>query len=319
MKSLWVRLLAAIQAAVLVLFLVSCVTGTARPGKESVYRPGEVGTDPDTGHDTRIETETEPVTEPSTGTDTEAATETEPAETVPPDVPPEINYDVNAHLGSNTVLIDAGHGYGDPGCTSKYLKGEYEVTIAYDMACLLRDELNKRGYQTVMLRDGESFPNEREILSRAKDLGMFVKENNINENNVFHAYERTLWADVMNRDTPFAMMISLHVNSLPAAEEVRGTEIYHCVDNGCAAPSELLATIIEEHVRSDFGVRVKREGTVWSDSYIVTKWTEMPSVLVEMAYATNPDDAKLLFDKEWRGEYVGSLADSIDEYMSKRG
>ena len=36
-----------------------------------------------------------------------AATETEPAETTPPDVPPEINYDVNAHLGSNTVLIDA--------------------------------------------------------------------------------------------------------------------------------------------------------------------------------------------------------------------
>ena len=317
MKTYGVRLFAAVLTAILVFSLVSCAAGVARPGKESVYRPGEFGTDPETGPDTVNETETEPVTEPVT--ETEAATETEPEDTTPPDVPPEINYDVNAHLGSNTVLIDAGHGYGDPGCTSKYLKDVYELTITYDMACLLRDELTKRGYGTVMLRDGESFPNEREILSRAKDLGMFVKEQSINENNVFHAYERTLWADILNRDTPFALMISLHVNSLPAAEEVRGTEIYHCIDNGCAAPSELLATIIEEHVRSDFGVRVKREGTVWTDSYIVTKWTEMPSVLVEMAYATNPDDAKQLFDKEWRKEYVTSLADSIDEYMSKRG
>ena len=326
MKSLRARFIAIILTAILAASLISCAATVSGPGKESLYREGEIGTDPaGPATETELPTDTEPAAEPATetdtapATDTGAATETEPADTTPPDVPPEINYDVNAHLGSNTVLIDAGHGYADPGCTSKYLGGVYEMTITYDMACLLRDELSERGYSVVMLRDGESFPNEGEILSRAKDLGMFVKENNINENNVFHAYERTLWADVMNRDTPFALMISLHVNSLPSAEEVRGTEIYHCVDNGCAAPSELLATIIEEHVRSDFGVRVRRDGTVWSDSYIVTKWTEMPSVLVEMAYATNPDDAKLLFDKEWRKEYVDTLADSIDEYMSKRG
>ena len=326
MKNLPKRLVAVILTAILAASLISCAAGVSKPGKESLYREGEIETDPaGPATETELPTDTEPFTEPATetdtapATDTGAATETEPADTTPPDVPPEIDYDVNAHLTSNTVLIDAGHGYADPGCTSKYLNGVYESTITYDMACLLRDELASRGYGVVMLRDGESFPNENDIVARATALGMTVKTDRISENNIYHAYERTLWADIMNRDTPFALMISLHVNSLPSAEEVRGTEIYHCVDNGCATPSELLATVIEEHVRSDFGVRVRRDGTVWSDSYIVTKWTQMPSVLVEMAYATNPDDAELLFDGQWRKEYVNSLADSIDEYMSKRG
>ncbi len=327
MKSHRARLFAAILTAILALSLLSCASGTAKPEDGSANRQSGIEADPGTDPVTEPSvtepsvTEPEPFTETESaaGTETELLTETEPAETAPPDVPPEITYDVDAHLSSNTVLIDAGHGYGDPGCTSKYLNGVFELTITYEMACLLRDELSSRGYSVAMLREGESFPNENEIVSRAKALGMFVKEQSVNENYIYHAYERTLWADVMNRSTPFALMISLHVNSLPEAEEVRGTEIYHCIDNGCAVPSELLATIIEEHVKNDFGVRVKREGTVWSDSYIVTKWTEMPSVLVEMAYATNPDDAKLLFEDDWRENYVNALADSIDEYMSKRG
>jgi N-acetylmuramoyl-L-alanine amidase len=255
-------------------------------------------------------------------TETETETETEAESTAAPEFqsPPEITYDVNAHLGSNRVLIDAGHGFGDPGCTSDYLNGVNESQITLEMAALLAEKLEEKGYEPVMLRRTDSFPSVAEIRAAVAELGMFSRDEVLKENNVFDAYERTLWGNVIHRRNPVALMISLHVNSLPTADYIRGTELYYTVDNGCSEPSARLTGFIETKLKTAFpDTRLKTEGCVWNDSYIVTKWTEMPSVLVEMAYATNEADAELLFDDEWRDEYVTALAEAIDSYIGTRG
>lgn len=273
---------------------------------------------------TETEEKTEPPTEPATEepTETETGTETGTAsggETTPPG-PPEITYDVNAHLGSKRVLIDAGHGFADPGCTSEYLNGVYESQITYEMATLLAAKLEEKGYEPVLLRGTDTFPSIAEIRAAVAELGMFSRDDILYENNIFDAYERTLWGNVIHRRDPVALMISLHVNALPDAEYIRGTELYYTVDNGCAEPSAKLTAFIETKLKTAFpDTRLRTEGCVWNDSYIVTKWTEMPSVLVEMAYATNPEDAELLFDDEWRDEYVTALAEAIDSYIATRG
>ena len=227
------------------------------------------------------EAPTREATEPATETETEMPTETETAtaeETALPG-PPEITYDVNAHLGSKRVLIDAGHGFADPGCTSDYLNGVYESQITYEVATLLAQKLTDKGYEPVLLRGTDSFPTTAEIRAAVAELGMFSRDDILYENNIFDAYERTLWGNVIHRRYPVALMISLHVNALPEAEYVRGTELYYTVDNGCAEPSAKLTAFIETKLKTAFpDTRLKTEGCVWNDSYIVTKWTEMPSV-----------------------------------------
>ena len=297
----------------ILLILVSCagiIGGKKTDETETATEKAAATTE--TSEETRMpetaETETETETE-----------ETEPEETALPG-PPEIDYDVNAHLNSNRILIDAGHGFDDPGCTSDYLNGVHESRITYEMATLLSGKLAEKGYEPVMLRGQDSFPSVAEIRAGVAELGMFSRDEVLNENNIFDAYERTLWGNVLHRRNPVALMVSLHVNALPSAEYVRGTEIYYTVDNGCAEPSAKLAAFIETKLKNAFpDTRLRTEGCVWNDSFIVTKWTEMPSVLIEMAYATNPDDAELLFDDEWRDEYVSALADAIDSYIATRG
>ena len=271
---------------------------------------------------TQTETGTEARTEKETATEepSDAETETADSEEATLPGPPEIDYDVNAHLGSNRVLIDAGHGFADPGCTSDFLNGVYESQITYEMASLLANKLAEKGYEPVMLRGEDSFPSISEIRAAVAELGMFSRDDVLNENNIFDAYERTLWGNVIHRRNPVALMISLHINALPSADYVRGTELYYTVDNGCAEPSARLTSFIETKLKTAFpDTRLRTEGCVWNDSFIVTKWTEMPSVLVEMAYATNEDDAKLIFDDGWRDKYVTALAEAIDSYIGTRG
>ncbi len=307
-----------IIAAALLLF--SC----AFPGGGETE--SRTGSSPDTAPATEVptaETATETAEngiEPPAVTETETETVTETAEETAPPGPPEITYDVNAHLGSRRVLIDAGHGFSDPGCTSDYLNGVYESQITYEIASLLAQKLTEKGYEPVMLRGTDSFPTVAEIEAAVDELGIYSRKGVMLENNIFDAYERTLWGNVIHRRNPVALMISLHVNALPEAEYVRGTELYYTVDNGCAEPSARLAAFIESKLQAAFpDTRLRTEGCVWNDSYIVTKWTEMPSVLVEMAYSTNPEDAELLFDGAWRDKYTSALAEAIDSYIATRG
>ncbi|MBQ6263483.1 MAG: N-acetylmuramoyl-L-alanine amidase [Clostridia bacterium] len=305
-----------IVAAALLLFSCSFFGGGGTEARTEAV-PDSTSTSPVT------EAPTMEATEPPEGTETETEvpteTETATAEETALPGPPEITYDVNAHLGSKRVLIDAGHGFADPGCTSDYLNGVYESQITYEVATLLAQKLTEKGYEPVMLRGTDSFPSVAEIRAAVAELGMFSRDDILYENNIFDAYERTLWGNVIHRRNPVALMISLHVNALPTAEYVRGTELYYTVDNGCAEPSAKLTAFIETKLKTAFpDTRLRTEGCVWNDSYIVTKWTEMPSVLVEMAYATNPEDAELLFDDAWRDKYTSALAEAIDSYIATR-
>ena len=287
-------------------------TATVAPAPTAATESGGTEPAPQTEGPTSAATD-----EPST--ETEPATEPPASETAAPNGPPPIDYDVNAHLGSKRVIIDAGHGFADPGCTSEYLGGVYERDICYEMATLLASELEDRGYEPVLLRGTDTFPSASELEATAKELNMFYREGELVDNYIFSAYERTLWANIIHRREPVALMVSLHINALPDYDYIRGTELYFTVDNGCAEPSGKLAGFIETKLREAFpDVRLKKEGCPWNDSYIVTKWTEMPSVLVEMAYATNEDDAKLILDNEWREKYIGALADAIEGYIETR-
>lgn len=228
-------------------------------------------------------------------------------------------YDKNAHLGSKLILIDAGHGFGDPGCTSEYMNGRHEKQVTYEMALLLKSALEKKGYEAVLLRGTDSFPSGDEIIKFADMFKMNIKKEKINNDNVFQAYERTIYANILHRETPFALMLSLHVNSIEGHSGIRGTEIYYCEDNDLTKRSENLAELIEDEIREKWSdLRIKTEGLDWDNSYIVTKFTETPSVLVEMGYATNEDDAKLLFDEGWRNDYVNALTGAVDEYIKSR-
>ena len=56
-----------------------------------------------------------------------------------------------------------------------------------------------------------------------------------------------------------------------------------------------------------------------SAGFRVLRAADIPSVLVELGYLSNPDDEKLVSDPEWRQGVLEEMAKAIGDYAAKQG
>ena len=214
-----------------------------------------------------------------------------------------------------TVCIDAGHGYVDPGCTTKYLDGRYERDIVAEYADTLKAELEDMGYRVILLRNDDDYVDAERIATAAKSLGMSFMEDKLADDSRFAPYNRSVWANVLHRDTYIDLFVSIHIDSFESMESVRGTRIYYCTENAYSGKSKELCDSLSSAVAGklpDTNARSFPKNA--AEAYVVTKHTEMPSVLIEMGFATNPDDAANILDTEWRDSFCASIAEGIKAY-----
>lgn len=211
-----------------------------------------------------------------------------------------------------TVCIDAGHGFADVGCESDYLKG-YEKDVTIKIAKLLKAELESRNIKVILTHDGKEFPTCKEILKGVNKYNLEYDSTRLIENNNFSAYERVIYANVINETEPIDLLVSLHINSIENHPELSQYELYYYENNPHAAEIRQLCESLENAFDND----TKTTATVADESYTVTRYTEYPSLIVEMGYATNREDAKKLNSEKWRKEYAKILAEQIEKFTDK--
>ena len=51
-------------------------------------------------------------------------------------------------------------------------------------------------------------------------------------------------------------------------------------------------------------------------AFRVLKTAHFPSVLIELAYVTNKQDAENLKSEDWRSEVAGSIVNAVENYFS---
>ena len=112
-------------------------------------------------------------------------------------------------------------------------------------------------------------------------------------------------------DVGATFFVSIHVNAYSGknAEVYNGTEIYHQGKSHGDYTSKDFANMMGEEI--DAVTDTKYNGVIKED-FGVTRLSEMPAVLVETAYITNPEDhARLKSDKfrddMTQGLYNGTL------------
>ena len=140
-------------------------------------------------------------------------------------------------------------------------------------------------------------------------------EDKLVDDGRFAPYNRSVWANVLHRDTYIDLFVSIHIDSFEEMESVRGTRIYYCTDTPYSIGSKKLCDALAESVKAalpDTNARSFAKSS--AEAYVVTKHTEMPSVLIEMGFATNPDDAASILDTEWRDSFCRAIADGIKAY-----
>ena len=243
----------------------------------------------------------------------------------PPQPPPPRPAVVAAHTaparpaperGTKIVVIDAGHGGHDTGAQS-LVRNEKDITLA--AAISLREHLLKMGhYKVVMTREDDVFiPLETRVqIARRAGADLFI----------------SLHADSAGSDpTPHgASVYTLSDSGQTRVNNVLGPQEWFAhVGNGQMTPDvrEILLDLTQRTTRnrsSEFaakllghiGDRVDLLPRSHRDAgYFVLLAPDVPAVLLEMGFITNPGDQMRLTDPAQRDRLTSGIAEAIDDYF----
>lgn len=186
------------------------------------------------------------------------------------------------------IILDAGHGGEDPGACANGLE---EKKLNLEIAQSLKELLSQFGYSVVLTR------NEDVLLYNAGEEG------------------HKKFSDVRNREAvaesfPNAVFVSIHFNKFPM-ESCKGLQTFYSDNN---SNSIRLAESIQSNA---YIIQPDNKRTVkcGNDSIYLMKNLEMPAVLIECGFLSNPEEAALLSKDDYKKALVLSLYCGIAEYM----
>lgn len=184
------------------------------------------------------------------------------------------------------VVIDPGHGGIDGGTSAGGLL-EKDVNLA--LAHVLRRLLQNSNYRVVMTRTDDS------------DVSHMIPRDG-------SRYRRDLKGRVkIARQLRHCALISLHANWHRDSWR-RGAIVYY---QAGAAESKRLAQLIQAELNR---VQVKERGAR-AGSFFILRNTEIPGVIVEAGFLSNPQDRQLLQDPEYLKELAEAIKTGLERFL----
>lgn len=215
-----------------------------------------------------------------------------------------------------TIVIDAGHGGHDPG--ARGVQGfEKDVNLAAALA--LKDRLERSGrYKVVLTRDSDVYialADRVRIAQRAgADLFISLHSDSGPNPEVRGASVYTLSDKASLRATKFVSRDDWYMKaSLTGDRGVRDILFdltQRATKNRSAAFAETLVSHIQD--RTELLRRTHRDA-----GFMVLLAPEVPAVLLEMGFVSNPQDEAMLRDPAQRQRMMNAVADSIDDYFGQ--
>jgi len=231
---------------------------------------------------------------------------------------------VRAPDAKPVIVLDPGHGGIDPGTSSADGVTEKDVVLAFAKSLKAKLEATGR-YEVYLTREDDTFLplRERVEFAQKKGAGLFL----------------SIHADYFPQQTEKATGATVYTLSEQAsdeeAKELATKENFSDALAGVALPSdsdEVVANILidlaqrETQNRSSVFARSivgELAGNLHtrklrSAGFRVLKAPDVPSVLLEIGFLSNPDDEKHLVSDAWRDRMGNSLVEAIDGYFAKR-
>jgi N-acetylmuramoyl-L-alanine amidase len=219
-------------------------------------------------------------------------------------------------LGISRVVIDPGHGGYDPGAKGK---GVTEAEIVLDVALRLEELLRKaQGFDVILTRRTDEFIPlpERTAIANREGADLFLSIHaNASPNGQARGVE-TYFLNFANTLTAAAVAARENAASGQAMaalpDFVKAIALNNKLDE-----SRDFAT----HVQRAMVTRLKTTNTAIRDlgikqaPFVVLIGAAMPSVLAEISFVTNAQEAKLLKGSVYRQRIAESLFNAIRKYQ----
>jgi N-acetylmuramoyl-L-alanine amidase len=222
------------------------------------------------------------------------------------------------------VAIDAGHGGKYPGAVgpNNILEKDVTLLIAKELERTLRDT---KGYQPVMIRDGDQTVslNDRFQIARRYGADIFIsihadgfKLSSVKGASVFIWSEEASSTIARNLSDTKRERILAEIKNLKPTDfnEDYAREQYPEVYEKKIEQSKILGSKILDQLKKDPYTKIHKKNVGYAD-FRVLKSIDIPSVLVESGFITNPEDAARLKGKPGRRMIARSIFLGINNYF----
>ena len=217
------------------------------------------------------------------------------------------------------IVIDAGHGGKDPGAAGAE-SIEKDMNLAAAKALKARLERSGR-YRVVMTRDSDTFvPLETRVqIARGADADLFISLHSDSgpSSDMRGATVYTLSDKGSDRVVKNVMGTNdwfINVN-LPGRDRAVNQILLDLTQRSTRNRSAAFAEDLLDHV----GDRVPLLQHSHRDAgFVVLLAPDVPAVLLEMGFITNPEDEARMKSSNQRARFMNAVGDSIDDYFARQ-
>jgi N-acetylmuramoyl-L-alanine amidase len=222
-----------------------------------------------------------------------------------------------------TVAIDPGHGGEDPGALGA--NGSHEKNITLSIARRLKAQIDKQeNMRAYLTRDGDYFIPLHERVNKARraqaDLFVsihadaFVKPH-ARGSSVFALSEKgassaaAKWLAKRENDADLIGGINIDVKDVYLKQTLLDLSQTAAISDSLKLGRAVLQEI--------GGINTLHKGQVEQAGFAVLKAPDIPSILVETAFISNPEEEKRLTDDAYQDSMAAAIVNGIKRYFDK--
>jgi N-acetylmuramoyl-L-alanine amidase len=222
-------------------------------------------------------------------------------------------------LKVKTIVIDPGHGGKDPGAIGK--RGLKEKDVTFKLSKMLKKELQKKlDSKIILTRDKDAYIplDERTAIANMRQADLFISIHvNASVNRKATGVE-TYYLDYAHDKE--AMRVASREN-FASTEEMGDVLKFILKDlerSGNRIESSGLATYVQESLSSSLRKKyrgIKSNGVKGAPFYVLLN-SNMPSILVEVSFISNPRDERRLRDERYLQGIIKGISTGILRYVN---
>ena len=186
-------------------------------------------------------------------------------------------------LVSSGIVLDSGHGGDDPGKIGVNQAKEKDVNL--EIARKIKKRLEKKGWEVVMTREKDEMLGDPQAGNKK-------------------IHDMKARVEIINKTMPQAA-VSIHQNSYQD-EQIRGAQVFYYShsEEGKRMAEQMqkaLLTVDETNTRQAKA----------NDTYYLLKRTEVPTIIVECGFLSNPEEAAKLTDTKYQKKMADAITKGI--------
>ncbi len=220
------------------------------------------------------------------------------------------------------IAIDAGHGGNDPGAHGSHGTEEKKVTFA--IAKKLEALINKQpGMEAVMVRKGDYYVGlrDRMQIARAAKADLFIsihadafQNADVKGASVFTLSTRGASSEAARWLADSENASDLVGVSLSDKEDVLASVL---LDLSQTATQEASVNVAKHVLKSFDSIAELHKDSVQKAGFIVLKSPDIPSILVETAFISNPSEEQKLLSTRYQSKMANAIFKGVFNYFKR--